>query len=66
VEAIDDKGRTFYHHPRSKQTCWSLPQGAVMDLAATFRRRRHMLQDRLHTAAALTLTEAQSMGQAGR
>ena len=41
-----------------------MPQGAVLDLAATFRRRRHMLLDRLHTAAALALTEAQAMGQA--
>ena len=50
IECFDNTTyKPYYYHTLSKQTLWSLPQGAFVDIEGTFRWKRHqfssMVQD---------------------
>jgi hypothetical protein len=41
LECVDEVSRrTYFYHPKSQQSTWGLPKGALIDQEGSFRRRR--------------------------
>jgi hypothetical protein len=38
-----DTGKLFFYHQKGKETAWELPEGALMDEAASFRNKREFI-----------------------
>ena len=52
AEAVDDRsGKLFYRHPRSNETSWVMPKGALLDEAASLRNKRAFLSKRIVSRA---------------
>jgi hypothetical protein len=56
ISSISADGRFFYYHPATDCSCWTLPQGAILDKESAFKRKRHAFLEQLKSEHETILT----------